>query len=135
MRCLNTGLVATIALLLSPTPSQTADFQSAWPKTIERVWAGPEYWANPLQDWRIRNGRLECVVSGGNRNVHLLTHQLGQREGDLMMTVRLGRVDPEETQSDHGWAGFPAGHPRVPRRLPQRGDLGPGTQRRHHHGG
>ena len=109
MRCLNTGLVATIALLLSPTPSQTADFQSAWPKTIERVWAGPEYWANPLQDWRIRNGRLECVVSGGNRNVHLLTHQLGQCEGDLMMTVRLGRVDPEETQSDHGWAGFRLG--------------------------
>ena len=109
MRCLNTGLVATITLLLSPTPSQPADFQSAWPKTIERVWAGPEYWANPLQDWRIRNGRLECVVSGGNRNVHLLTHQLGPREGDFAMTVRLGRIDPDETKSDHGWAGFRVG--------------------------
>ena len=50
-----------------------AQFRSGWPKDAERVWVGPEYWSNRLQDWRIKDGRLECVTSGGDRNVHLLT--------------------------------------------------------------
>ena len=108
MRCFTIGLAAT-ALVFLPAVFLAANFESAWPKGIERVWAGPEYWANPLQDWRIRDGRLECIVSGGNRNVHLLTRQLGPGEGDLIMSVRLGRIDPDETQSDYGWGGFRLG--------------------------
>lgn len=84
-----------------------ADFQSAWPTQVERVWAGPEYWANPLQDWRIREGRLENVVSGVNRSMFLLTHELTGDEGEFRMSVRLGRSDSSGPEA--GWAGFRAG--------------------------
>ena len=40
----------------------------------ERAWLGPQYWANPLQDWRLIDGRIECCVSGGDRNVFWLTY-------------------------------------------------------------
>ncbi|MDQ3684021.1 MAG: alkaline phosphatase D family protein [Acidobacteriota bacterium] len=71
---------------------RAAKFVSDWSNTPDRVWIGSEYWANPLQDWRVAGGRLECVKAAPDRNVHLLTHQLGERQGDLQMSVQAGRV-------------------------------------------
>ena len=90
-------------------PLCAAEFASAWPEQVERTWIGPEYWANPLQDWRIADGRLEALVPGGNRNVNLLTHELGAEPGGFAMSVRLGRIRPREGRLSPGWAGFRVG--------------------------
>ena len=104
-------VIFILAFLCCPSATITAgQFRSAWPKSIERIWIGPEYWSNRLQDWRIRQGRLECVISGHDRNVHLLTRQLGKQKGDLRISVRLGRLqNNEESKSVNGWAGFRIG--------------------------
>ena len=100
----------TLLVLLSWTASVSADdFRSAWPKEAERTWAGPEYWANPLQDWRIAGGRLECVTSGAGRNVSLLTHQLNDRAGEFRISVRLGRLGDVPKKLDPGIVGFAFG--------------------------
>jgi len=58
-----------LALLLAAGGAAVAgEFVSGWPKDAERVWLGPEYWSNPLQDWRVAGGRIECVRSGADRN-------------------------------------------------------------------
>jgi phosphodiesterase/alkaline phosphatase D-like protein len=84
-------------------------FQSRWPESITRPWPGPEYWSNPLQDWRIADGRLECIAGGGNRNVYLLTREIGPELGDLEMSVRLGSLDAGEDTLSEGWVGFRVG--------------------------
>lgn len=71
------------------------------PQNID-IWLGREYWANPLQDWRKNGKRIECHVSGGDRNVFWLTREL--TGGDFAMSVRLGRLDPPE--GGPGWTGF-----------------------------
>lgn len=90
----DTALVAAIAAI--PTTTQAAansnDFASQWDKSFDRVWLGPEYWANPLQDWRIAGGRIECITAAANRNVHLLTRQLSEQPGTLEMSVKIGRL-------------------------------------------
>lgn len=112
-------ILATITLsLLLPTTASVGlsgnadkaspEFHSDWFKNAERIWIGPEYWANRLQDWRISAGRLECVRSGSDRNVHLLTRQLGDGGGDFDMSVRLGALDSATAKSP-GWAGFRVG--------------------------
>ncbi|MBI5773758.1 MAG: alkaline phosphatase D family protein [Verrucomicrobia bacterium] len=68
------------------------EFRSAWDQCPDRVWAGPEFWTNPMQDWRIAGGRLECINAAADRNVHVLTRQLADRKGTLQMSVRVGRV-------------------------------------------
>ena len=78
-----------------------AEFRSQWAKSSGRVWAGPEYWANPLQDWRTRGGRLECINAAADRNVHLLTYQLTSKS-ELTMRVTVGKL----ASSVGGWAGF-----------------------------
>jgi hypothetical protein len=60
--------------------------------TADRTWIGPEYWANPLQDWQISQGTVECLVAAGNRNLHWLTRSLGKETGSLAMQVIIGRA-------------------------------------------
>src|SRR4051812_37931376 len=71
-------------------PRQDA-FVADWAGVPDRVWLGPEFWANPLQDWRVAGGRIECVNAAPDRHVHLLTRELGEQAGDLAMSVRVGR--------------------------------------------
>lgn len=75
-----------------------ADFESSWPSGIERTWVGPEYWANRLQDWRINDGRLECLEGRAGkplRTVHLVTRQLNDNRGEFEMSVRTGLIGGE----------------------------------------
>lgn len=86
---------------------EQTSFRSAWPQVVERPWPGPDYWSNPLQDWRVKSGRLECISAGGDRNVALLTREVAARSGDLMLRVLLGKLDPGELSE--GFVGFRLG--------------------------
>jgi len=74
----------------------------------DRVWIGAEYWTNPLQDWRLANGRAECTKAAPNRHVHLLTWSLGDKPGTLETSVMLGRIDGKFA-GGAGSAGFRIG--------------------------
>lgn len=78
-------------------------------QTGARAWLGADYWANPLQDWSLREGRMECNVAGGDRNVFWLTRELSSRPGGFTMSVRLGRLEDSTGQLGPGWAGFRIG--------------------------
>lgn len=82
-------------------------FRSHWPGDVRRHWAGPEYWLNPLQDWRLSEGRLECFSPGEDRNVVLLTREVASRSGELALSVRLGRIDSAPLEK--GFVGFRIG--------------------------
>jgi hypothetical protein len=82
-------------------------FRGDWPAQLSRPWPGPQYWYNPLQDWRIQSGRLENIAAGGDRNVYLLTRHVAAAPGTLTMSVRLGQLD--ETPMKDGFAGFRIG--------------------------
>lgn len=67
------GLGAT-----SEAPPAAADESSAaqddssvvdWADTHDRVWLSGNCWANPMEDWVIRDGAAECTSTGGDRNV------------------------------------------------------------------
>jgi hypothetical protein len=83
--------------------TEPASFASAFDRTPDRTWPGPEYWTNPLQDWRVRDGRLECIRSGPNRSIHLLTHDLAAREGAAEFDVTLAA--PPNLMPAGGWIG------------------------------
>ena len=83
-------------------------FRSTWDRTLNRVWLGPEYWSNPLQDWQVTGGRIECVNAAADRNVHLLTRQLSSRSGTLELHVRIGRAGGGPL-AGKGSAGFRIG--------------------------
>lgn len=83
--------------------------RSHLPQQTHRTWIGPEYWANPLQDWQLNNGRIECVQSGGDRNVFVLTHELISKRGTLHTSVDLGQLTRKNKELNPGWVGFKLG--------------------------
>src|SRR5262245_1454835 len=102
--------VAAGATLPNETNSAgSGDFASQWQATPDRVWLGPEYWAHPLQGWLVAGGRIECVNAAANRNVQLLTRQIGEQPGDLAMSVRIGRIGGGKLGDGKGSAGFRIG--------------------------
>ena len=98
--------VLIAGLITLPTIGFAADFASDWESQNDRVWIGSEYWANPLEDWRLHDGRLECTSAQPGRNVHLLTHQLKKGDGTLEMSVVIGL---QEASTGEGAAGFEIG--------------------------
>ncbi|MEZ5360836.1 MAG: alkaline phosphatase D family protein [Bryobacterales bacterium] len=72
--------------------SDGAGFHADWAKTPDRVWIGREFWANPLQDWRVSEGRVECHFPSMNRQLHLLTHGGTAGAGRLEMNATAGRL-------------------------------------------
>ncbi|MFH0989632.1 MAG: alkaline phosphatase D family protein [bacterium] len=105
-------ILTSLILFLSPhenTFSQKVFFRSTLPGNTHRTWIGSEYWANPLQDWQIKNSRIECISSGGERNVFLLTHELNNKRSPFQMSVQVGRMENDSTKLDDGWIGFSIG--------------------------
>ena len=85
-----------VVTLLYSLESSANDFKADWSNTRDRIWVGPDFWANRLQDWRVAHERLECIEGNNDRpmrTVHLLTHRLGAQDGDFELSVQLGQIN------------------------------------------
>lgn len=89
-------------------PAPAAEMQPSvnWSETHDRVWLAGNCWANPMEDWVIRDGAAECTTTGGDRNIHLITHQLTDPSKPFSTSVVISQV--EVTRKDDG-AGFKVG--------------------------
>ncbi|MEM9586715.1 MAG: alkaline phosphatase D family protein [Planctomycetota bacterium] len=72
---------------------ESSGHQSIWSKTVDRVFLGGDYWANPMEDWRVIDGAAECIKIGGDRNIQLLTHQLTDPTKSFEMSVTISEVE------------------------------------------
>lgn len=68
-----------------------------------------EYETENTAEWQIRNNKIECLVSNKNRKISLKTRQLGNQDGNLEMTVRLGFYNDKISSLNKNWAGFHIG--------------------------
>lgn len=102
-------IVLFISMVGCENHASKTSSRSQLPQKTKRTWIGPEYWANPLQDWQLNKGRIECIQSGGDRNVFLLTRELTSKPGTLNMTVDLGRLGGKNKKLNPGWVGFKVG--------------------------
>ncbi|TYK67199.1 alkaline phosphatase D family protein [Colwellia echini] len=84
----------------SPKVKVPTKTQDNWSNTYDRVWLGGEFWASPMEDWRVKDGYAECVNPGGNRSIHSLTHQITQTNAPFNVSVRIENL--KENDNDGG---------------------------------
>jgi alkaline phosphatase D len=116
LKALLLGAVAPVAFKHEPTETATLKQEAAtatsvtspWHRWRDMTWIGDAYWANRLQDWRVRDGALECTVRAENRTVSCLTHQLSDRRGGFATNVLL-TVPASVPASDRNRLGFRVG--------------------------
>ncbi|CAM3362789.1 alkaline phosphatase D family protein [Zobellia roscoffensis] len=90
------------ALLDSASSSFAADFK----KLNDRVWIGSSFWAVPMEDWEIKNNRLEFSGVEKQSRLHILTHVLGENQGDFVLKSNLGLL---QDKGKKGGVGFSVG--------------------------
>jgi hypothetical protein len=93
-------------LVLGVANHAAAQFTSAFDRTPDRPWPGPEYWANPLQDWRIAGGTLECLKAGPARSLVLLTRELSDRPAPFSSSIALAPWQAPADKTSTAWIGF-----------------------------
>lgn len=104
-----TIVAAKILPQMAQAASKPPEFHSTWDQSLDRVWVGPDCWANPMQDWRVADGRVECVNAALDRQVHVLTRQVGPQRGNISMSVRVGRVGGKKLNEGKGSFGVRLG--------------------------
>ena len=72
----------------------TATHASDWHTLPNRIWLGADYWANPMEDWRIVDGAAECQTTKGDRNFTKFAFEAGD-------TLLLGRESAGVPQNVH----------------------------------
>ena len=77
-----------------------------WDRTNDRVWIGGEFWSNPMEDWRVKDGWVQCQTTAGNRSIHSVTWQLTDAKSPFVMSVELSQSAPIKND---GGAGFRIG--------------------------
>ncbi len=100
----------SILLYSCKQEKEEAKFSSCkLPTSNQRIWIGNDFWTNPLQDWQLKDGKIECLKSAQNRNVHLLTHRIAAKAGELKMSVRMSLENRTENKKAVEWIGFRVG--------------------------
>ena len=100
------GLLSAGSATASAQSAATNKFVSSWHQMNDRVWLGEHFWANPMEDWRIVDGAAEVQSGGGDRNIHLLTHQFVRPNASFETSVQVKQV---ATGKSNGGAGFRVG--------------------------
>ena len=86
------GMTPALDISSQAKRHQLISGNDTWSTTPDRVWLGGEYWANPMEDWCVKEGAAECLSSGGNRSVHALTQQMTAPEKGFSLSVRIQPV-------------------------------------------
>jgi hypothetical protein len=88
------------------TASQNV-FKSSWSENKIRYYLGQSCYSNRLQDWRINNGKLECVQGWKPlRTVHLLTHYMKNETGSIKVSVISGEINKKTSLTEDDFRGF-----------------------------
>lgn len=87
-------------------PLKETGFEMDFSKLNERVWIGKSFWAVPMEDWEIKNKRLEYSGVEKKSRLHLLTYTLNGNSGSFQISGSLGLL---KNKKGKGAVGFAVG--------------------------
>ena len=80
--------------------AQPSKLDLSWESVPDRPWPGPQLWANRLQDWEVRDGKLRVESALPMRTAHILTVRSAPEAGEILVTLRMGFSDLGEVEAD-----------------------------------
>ncbi len=68
----------------------------------DRIWAGEDFWTVPLEDWQVKNGRIECNSLLQNATFSVLPYLLTEKEAPFLVSVDMGITKKSENDGSAG---------------------------------
>ncbi|WP_084299270.1 alkaline phosphatase D family protein [Dyadobacter tibetensis] len=87
---------------LTQLKNSTVSYQ--FKKSSDRTWIGPDFWAVPMEDWQLRQGRLEFTGTKKSARLHILSQVLGADKGNFNMKATLGLLSDDKGKGSVGFA-------------------------------
>lgn len=97
------ALLLIVSLFISPLIT-TAKYLVI-PPDVNRTWLGPDFWANRLQDWHMRNERIECtkdIKRFEMRTAHITSHWIKEGNGQFEISLQIGNIGSISPDSKAG---------------------------------
>ena len=70
----------------------------------DRIWIGNSFWSVPMEDWAIKNKRLEFSGTMRKARLHLLTHVLKKEQGNFVLKGKLGLLHKSDNAGSVGFS-------------------------------
>jgi alkaline phosphatase D len=86
--------------------TKDVQFKQSFSDLTDRIWIGKSFWSVPMEDWEIKNKRLEFSGVKENARLQLLTHFLQKEAGDFKLNAELGLL---KEKKGVGTVGFSIG--------------------------
>ena len=93
------------ALLLCSSCNIKNTYSEDFDHIHDRTWINNDFITIPLEDWRVQDGRVECIGNRTNMKAVLLKYLL-QNEGDFLINMRMGLIS---TDGEIGSGGLMVG--------------------------
>ena len=68
----------------------------------DRVWIGEDFWSVPLEDWRVQDGRVECLSTIENSTLTVLPFNMADNKSSFDISVRMGLLDKGKQTGSSG---------------------------------
>jgi len=95
--------IFVVAILFATSCTKQNQFSANFDNTNNRIWVGKDFWAIPLEDWKVENGQLLCIGEVPNSRVNLLTHVISSEAGDFQVSAKIMLTEKSDVP---GSAGF-----------------------------
>lgn len=82
-------VLLTLAMAISVNAES---FKTGFTDGVDRYFVSPDIWTNPMEAWKVRNGRLEVDRPITNLNAQNLTHQIKAGDGSFSVEASMGAM-------------------------------------------
>ncbi len=113
--------IAAVLLTSLPTSTNENDaFRATFDRVPNRVWVGPDYWANRLQDWRVEDERVLCVEDAARyplRTLQILPTSIADSNDAFDISVELEQSDSSNQAGSFAGLLLGQGGPTIDHRV------------------
>lgn len=95
-------LLLLVILSVSSCNRKKTDITYNFDQVPDRLWIGEDFWSVPIEDWHVKNGRIECNSSVQNAGVSLLSTVLGEAKSDFSISVNMGLIEAGDNKGSSG---------------------------------
>ena len=96
------SIIAGIVMVLNSCTQQPVQVLYDFDQVNERTWIGEDFWAVPLEEWRINDGRIEFTGEGQQATCALLPYRIGPNEKPFRISMEMGLLDQGANKGSAG---------------------------------
>jgi alkaline phosphatase D len=87
------NMIFLLLLMLVSCSDKEKTIEYDFNSVNDRVWVGEDFWAVPLEDWRVNNGRIEFIGTGQQATCSFLPYLLDGAEKTFKVSFDAGLIN------------------------------------------